>query len=147
MLHDKDIAVVGMSCVFPKAANLKQYWANLVNAVDAVGSPPPGRWAGCSNFTRPADHEAFISCSRGGYLDFEVALDPVAYGIPPNLIRHGDPDQFFTLHLIDHALRDARIAEDNPLRRRTDVIVGQGGYPTDKHVEWALRSEHIESVL
>jgi acyl transferase domain-containing protein/phosphopantetheinyl transferase len=147
MVYEKAVAVVGMSCVFPKAANLKQYWANLVNAVDAVGSPPPGRWAGCSNFTRPADHEAFISCSRGGYLDFEVAIDPVAYGIPPHLIRHGDPDQFFTLHLIDHALRDARIAEDSPLRRRTDVIVGQGGYPTDKHVEWALRSEHIESVL
>jgi acyl transferase domain-containing protein/phosphopantetheinyl transferase len=147
MPSEKDVAVVGMSCVFPGASDLNQYWSNLVNAVDAVGDVPPGRWPGCSNFRRPADHEAFISCRRGGYLDFEVAIDPVAYGVQPNLIRHGDPDQFFALHLIDHALRDARVAEDSPLRRRTDVLIGQGGYPTDKHVEWALRSEHFETVL
>jgi acyl transferase domain-containing protein/phosphopantetheinyl transferase len=147
MSKEKDVALVGMSCVFPKAKNLKQYWSNLVNAVDAVGSPPPGRWSDCSGFRRCADHEAFLAGNRGGFLDSGLAIDVVAYGIPPHLVRHGDPDQFFTLHLIDHALRDARIADDSPLRKRTDVLIGQGGYPTDKHMEWALRSEHFESVL
>jgi acyl transferase domain-containing protein/phosphopantetheinyl transferase len=147
MFKEKDVALVGMSCIFPKARDLKQYWSNLVNAVDAVGSPPPGRWSDCSGFRRSADHEAFLAGNRGGFLDGDLAIDAVAYGIPPNLVRHGDPDQFFTLHLIDHALRDARIADDSPLRKRTDVLIGQGGYPTDKHMEWAFRSEHFEAVL
>ncbi|MBO0700521.1 MAG: hypothetical protein J2P46_19140, partial [Zavarzinella sp.] len=58
MVNDNDIAVVGMACVFPGAATLRQYWANIVNAVDAVGAPPPGRWRGAFNFGLPAEHEA-----------------------------------------------------------------------------------------
>jgi acyl transferase domain-containing protein/phosphopantetheinyl transferase len=147
MTTEKEIALVGMSCIFPRAKDLRQYWSNLVGAVDAVGSPPAGRWSDCSGFRRPSEHEAFLASDRGGFLDGDLTFDPLAYGIPPNLVRHGDPDQFFTLHLIDHALRDARVSEDNPLRKRTDVLIGQGGYPTDKHMEWALRSEHFETIL
>ncbi len=147
MVNEKDVALVGMACVFPKAANRKQYWANIVNAVDAIGEPPADRWRGCSNFRLPADHEAFIACNRGGYLPAEFRFDPVAYGVPPHLAVHGDPDQFFALHLIDHALRDAGVSEDNPVRARTDVILGRGGYPTDKHLEMGVRTECFESVL
>jgi acyl transferase domain-containing protein len=147
MVKDKDVAVVGMACVFPGAANLEQYWSNLVNGVDAVGRPPANRWPECSNFGRPADHDAFLPCDRGGYLGSGFTFDPVAYGIPPNLVRHGDPDQFLALHVIDQGLRDARVAEDSPLRRRTDVLVGGVGLPTDKHSEWGLRTEHFETVL
>jgi acyl transferase domain-containing protein/phosphopantetheinyl transferase len=147
MVNEKDIALVGMACVFPGAANRKQYWTNIVNAVDALGAPPADRWHGCSNFQLQADHEAFIATSRGGYLPAEFRFDPVAYGVPPHLAVHGDPDQFFTLYLIDYALRDAGVAEDNPVRARTDVILGRGGYPTDKHQEMGLRTECLESVL
>ncbi len=145
-MNDKDIALVGMACVFPKAANVKQYWANIVNAVDAVGVPPPERWRDCSNFQRAPDQEAYIASNRGGYLT-EVPFDPVAHGVQPHLAVHGDPDQFFALHLIACALADARIAEDNPVRARTDVILGRGGYPTDKHLEMALRTECFETAL
>jgi acyl transferase domain-containing protein/phosphopantetheinyl transferase len=147
MVNEKDVALVGMACVFPGAANRKQYWSNIVNAVDAIGAPPADRWRDSSNFRLPADHEAFIASNRGGYLNAEFRFDPVAYGVPPHLAVHGDPDQFFALHLIDQALRDAGIAEDDPVRARTDVILGRGGYPTDKHLEMGLRTECFESVL
>jgi acyl transferase domain-containing protein len=147
MVNDKDVALVGMACVFPRAANRKQYWANIVNAVDAIGAPPPGRWSGCPNFRLPPEHEAFVASDRGGYLPDEVSFDPVAYGVQPHLAAHGDPDQFFALHLIDHALRDAGVAEDSPVRARTDVILGRGGYPTDKHLEMGLRTHGFEAVL
>src|SRR5215469_18440577 len=110
MVSNKDVALVGMACVFPQAANLKQYWGNIVNAVDCIGDPPPGRWRDCSNFALPADHEAFITSNRGGYLPAEFVFDPVAYGVQPHLAVHGDPDQFLALHLIDGALGDAGIA-------------------------------------
>ncbi|HTU93494.1 MAG TPA: beta-ketoacyl synthase N-terminal-like domain-containing protein [Gemmataceae bacterium] len=147
MVKEKDVALVGMSCVFPRAANRKQFWANIVNAVDAIGAPPADRWRDCSNFRLPADHEAFIASNRGGYLPAEFRFDPVVYGVPPHLAAHGDPDQFIALHLIDHALRDAGVGEDDPVRARTDVILGRGGYPTDKHLEMGLRTECFETVL
>ncbi len=36
-----DVAVVGMACVFPGARDLRSYWQNIVDKVDAVGEPPP----------------------------------------------------------------------------------------------------------
>jgi acyl transferase domain-containing protein/phosphopantetheinyl transferase len=147
MNTDKDIAIVGMACVFPKAANIRQFWSNLVNGVDAIDSPPPGRWSDCRNFLLPAEHEAHLPSNRGGFLPAQLPFDPLPFGIPPNLVRHGDPDQFLMLRVIDSALRDAGIAEDSPLRQRTDVIIGRGGYFTGKLVEITLRAEAFDTVL
>ena len=30
-MTDRDIAVVGMACVFPESANMTAYWRNIVN--------------------------------------------------------------------------------------------------------------------
>jgi acyl transferase domain-containing protein/phosphopantetheinyl transferase len=147
MNNDNDIAVVGMACVFPKAANVRQFWSNLVNGVDAIDRPPPGRWQDRRNFDLPPDHEAFLPSNRGGFLPTELPFDPLPFGVLPNLARHGDPDQFLMLHVIDAALRDARIAEDSPLRKRTDVIIGRGGYLSGKLVEKTLRAELFDTVL
>lgn len=147
MSNEKDIAVVGMACVFPKAANLRQYWSNLVNGVDAIDHPPPGRWSDRRNFRLPSDHEAFLPSDRGGYLPTDLPFDPMPFGVPPNLPRHGDPDQFLMLHVLDAALRDAGVAEDSPLRRRTDVILGRGGYVTGKLAELTFRAEVFDIVL
>lgn len=147
MLNEKDIAIVGMACVFPMAENLRQYWSNLVNGVDAIGELPKRRWKDHPNFSLPRDHDAFIPCSRGGYLRDGFLFDPVPYGVLPNLVRYGDPDQFLMLHLVDHALRDAKIAEDDQVRERTDLIIGRGGYATGKLVELTLRAEMFETVI
>ena len=147
MNGEKDIAIVGMACVFPKAANLAQFWSNLANSVDAIDAPPPGRWSTCRNFTLPQGHEAFLPCNRGGFLPCDVLFDPLPFGVQPNLVRHGDPDQFLVLYIIDQALRDAGVADDSPRRRRTDVILGRGGYPTGKLVELMMRAELYGTML
>ncbi len=147
MTADKDVAIVGMACVFPGAANRRQYWSNLANGVDAIDAPPPGRWDRCANFRRPADHEAFIPSNRGGFLPADLHFDPVPFGVLPNLVRHGDPDQFFTMHVLDEALRDAGVGADSPLRKRTDVLIGRGGYPTGKLIELTLRAELYDMAL
>jgi acyl transferase domain-containing protein/phosphopantetheinyl transferase len=147
MSAEKDVAIVGMACVFPKAANLRQFWSNLANGVDAIDAPPPGRWSTCRNFALPAGHEAFLPCNRGGFLPTDLPFDPLPYGVQPNLVRHGDPDQFLMLHVIDQALRDAGVAEESPRRRRADVIIGRGGYPTGKLVELTMRAELCDTML
>lgn len=147
MVRDKDVAIVGMACVFPKANSLTEYWSNLANGVDAIDSLPPGRWSQHNNFRLSPKHEAFIPASRGGYLRDGFLFDPVPFGVLPNLVRHGDPDQFLMLHCIDEALRDAGVRADDPVRERTDLIIGRGGYATGKLVELTLRAEMFETVI
>ena len=36
------IAIVGISCLFPKADDLQAYWANIKNGVNAITPVPAG---------------------------------------------------------------------------------------------------------
>ena len=38
------IAIVGMSCMFPQAKDLSQYWDNIVHEVDCITDVPPSHW-------------------------------------------------------------------------------------------------------
>ena len=147
MNFEHDIAIVGMACIFPQAPDLRRYWANNVNAVDAIIEKPASRWREHDNWSLPRNHEAFLPCSKAGYLTDGVIFDPIRFGVVPNLVKHGDPDQFLMLEVIDKALRDAKIADDAPVRENTDVIIGRGGYATGKLIELSLRAELYENFL
>ena len=147
MMAEKDIAIVGMACVWPGARNLGQYWSNLVNGVDAIGDPPGGRWREHRNFEPGGNHDAPLAGKRGGFLPPDLLYDPLPHRVLPNLVRHGDADQFLMLEIVDRALKDAGIADEDPMRGNTDVIIGRGGYPTGKLSEMALRVEMIDAFL
>ena len=40
---ERDVAIVGMACIFPKAPDLARYWRNLRDGVDAITEVPAGR--------------------------------------------------------------------------------------------------------
>jgi len=142
-----DIAIVGMACVFPRAHGLKQYWSNLVNGVDAVTDVPSHRWTDVENFNLPAGHVARLPIKRGAFLPQGLTFDPLRFGIIPKAVQSGDPDEFLMLQMIDAALCDAKVADDAPVRERTDVIIGRGGYGTAKHGELTLRCESFHLFL
>jgi hypothetical protein len=39
-----DIAIIGMSCILPKAPHLQAYWQNILNKVNAITEIPADRW-------------------------------------------------------------------------------------------------------
>src|ERR1017187_6788994 len=39
-----DVAIVGMGCLLPKAPNVRAFWANILNKVDAIGEIPKERF-------------------------------------------------------------------------------------------------------
>src|SRR5262245_50184121 len=45
MSNPPQIAIVGMSGLYPAAASPEALWSNILARVDAAGEPPPGRWA------------------------------------------------------------------------------------------------------
>lgn len=146
-MTDGAAAIVGMACVFPRAANLRRYWRNLAGGVDAITPLPEGRWAGARNADLPEGAEARIPLSRGGFIPTPHRFDARGHGVMPRVARDGDPDQFLLLDVVADALADADIASDDPVRGDTDLIVGRGGYASNLMMEIYLRADGIERVL
>ncbi len=128
------------------AVDVRHFWRNIVNGVDSISEIPAGRWNHGHNQQFPPDHDAFVACSRGGFLPAEFRIDLARFGVFPHLIEEGDADQFLTLHIVDEALADAGIAADAPVRRRTDLVIGRGGHCTNRQLEVAMNTEVIPWV-
>ncbi len=144
---NRDIAVIGMACVFPRAADLAQFWENNVNAVDSITDIPAERWPDTDFSQLPEAHELWIPCTRGGFIPAEAHVDARKFGVMPQALQNGDPDQFIMLALNQQALDDAKVSEDDPIRRRTDVIIGRGGYTSLKMSENCLRADLVARVM
>lgn len=146
-MRRKDIAIVGLDCVFPGARSAREFWTNIVNEVDCISDRPAHRLPFERNTALPKDHIAYLATTRGGYLPADLSIDPLKFGIMPNAIKDGDADQFLMLKSIDAALADAGIAEKDPRRARTDVIIGRGGYPTYGQYQICFNAEWFDAFL
>lgn len=109
-----DVAIVGMAGIFPGAADLAGYWANVLAGVDAVTEVPPERWDPAV-YSKPAQW--------GGFLP-DVPFDALAYGIPPAALASIEPVQLLALEVAARALRDAGYSQRAFDREHTSVIFG-----------------------
>ncbi len=125
--NDKDIAIVGMSCIFPKAPDLHSYWANILAKVDAVGEPTEA-WD-VDRYYDPDDATGQkIYTKAGGFLGDLYAFDATSFGIMPNSVDGGEPDQFMALRVARDALADAGYLDNNYDHTNTGVILGHSTY-------------------
>ncbi len=121
-----DIAIVGMSALFPQAENLQVYWQNILNKVDAI-TKAPDNWA--LSFCDPQSTENDRIYTRlGGFLGELAEFNPLDFGIMPNSIDGGEPDHFLALRLASQALQDAGYLDKDFNRERTGIILGRGTY-------------------
>ncbi len=61
---DADVAVVGMSCFYPRSGNVTKYWENILGKVNAVTEVPGSHWDWRLYYN--ADPRARIKASRNG---------------------------------------------------------------------------------
>lgn len=121
------IAIVGMACLFPGAADLEGFWRNIVDGVDAISDVPPERWD--ARFYDPESRAVDrFYCRRGGFVDRDASFDPLAFGIVPNTVESIEPDQLLALKVGFEALRDAGYDRKAFARERSGVIIGRGNY-------------------
>ncbi len=116
------IAIIGMACIFPQAPDLASFWNNVVGCVDAVGEPAPN-W----------DAERYLQSGRiktpfGGYLKDLYRFDPREFGIMPNSMDGGEPDQFLALRVARDALLDAGYLGTAFDHTETGIILGHSTY-------------------
>ncbi|MBU6399042.1 MAG: SDR family NAD(P)-dependent oxidoreductase, partial [Verrucomicrobia bacterium] len=112
------IAVIGMSGRFPGAANLEEFWANLVAARDCVGQPPPER----------GDWSAFYDLAGqirwGGFMPDLDKFDAGFFGISPREAELMDPQQRIFLPAVWEAIENAGYDPHELSRRKTGLFAG-----------------------
>ncbi|MFO7706613.1 MAG: beta-ketoacyl synthase N-terminal-like domain-containing protein, partial [Desulfobacterales bacterium] len=121
--HQCPVAIVGMSCFFPKSAGLKAYWRLLRKGLDAITEVPASHWLKGDYYDPDPKRPDHVYCARGGFLP-PVDFDPSEFGIPPSALEATDSSQLLALAAAQHALEDAGLAVD---RSRTSVILGVTG--------------------
>jgi len=122
-----DIAITGMACIFPGAANLNEFWRNITAGRDAISEVPPGRWD--EVFYDPGSQAVErLYCNRGGFIDEHASFDAVRWGVMPVAAKASEPDQLLMLEVADRALRDAGCGDGDFAREKSGVILGRGGY-------------------
>ncbi len=112
-VETQDIAVIGMSCRFPQANSLAEYWRLLESGVDAVTD---GR----------RDVEDLPNI-RGAFVDGIQWFDSRFFRIAPIEARMMDPRQRMMLETSWEALEDAGISPESLRGSSTGVYAGVGG--------------------
>ncbi|MEJ8651587.1 SDR family NAD(P)-dependent oxidoreductase [Streptomyces sp. MS1.AVA.3] len=119
-----DIAIVGMACFYPGAADTARFWSNVVAGVDSVTEVPAERWdTGTYHDPDPARAGERTPSRWGGFLP-AIPFDALAHGIPPASLTGIDPVQLLALEAAAKALADAGYADRDFDRTRTSVVFG-----------------------
>ncbi|MGL4304510.1 MAG: beta-ketoacyl synthase N-terminal-like domain-containing protein, partial [Mycobacteriaceae bacterium] len=117
-----DIAIVGMSAIFPGAPDLESYWANIVSGKDSVTEVSTNRWDPAVYYSPDGDGTK-TSSKWGGFLP-EIDFDPLRFGIPPSSLSNIEPVQLLALEAADRALAHAGYSGKNVDKSRISVIFG-----------------------
>ena len=113
---DQPVAVVGMACRLPGAADPEAFWRMLRDGRDAVRDVPPGRWA--------IEEEHPDLPRRACFLDEVDGFDASFFGIAPREAAAMDPQQRLALELSWEALEDAGIVPGRLAGRPVAVHMG-----------------------
>lgn len=115
------VAVIGMSCRFPGAETIGEYWQLLVEGRDAIGEVPAGRWDADHFYDPDLATPGKMNTRWGGFLSQVDQFDPLFFGISPREAVQMDPQQRLMLELAWEALADA--GQDSVRLRGTETGV------------------------
>ncbi|WP_201776547.1 type I polyketide synthase [Allosalinactinospora lopnorensis] len=110
------VAVIGLSCRLPKAADPDAFWKLLRDGTSAVTEVPHGRWDTGSS-TGPG-------VFAGGLLNDADRFDADFFGISPGEAAAMGPQQRLMLELSWEVLENARIVAADLRGTRTGVFIG-----------------------
>jgi acyl transferase domain-containing protein/acyl carrier protein len=134
------IAIVGLGCRFPRAADPRQFWQVLRDGVDCVGEVRADRRKNF-DFEQDPALRGKEGLRRGGFLDRVDLFDPHFFRISPREAVRMDPQQRLMLEVVWEALEDAGQCVKRLARSRVGVFVG---VMNADHAHLNLR--HLQSV-
>lgn len=121
------VAIIGIGCLFPKAADRLTFWSNVLAGTDAIGPVPASHFNPTDYLNSDPKAPDCIYTARGGFLD-PVDFPPLEFGITPSSLEATDPTQLLGLWVARAALHDAGYDSTRVFdRSRASVILGVTG--------------------
>lgn len=124
---EEPIAIIGMSCMFPKANDLETYWENILQKVDAIEEIPKEQFDWKLIYDQDPLAKDKISSRWGGFLK-DIPFDPSVYGIPPSSLASVDPMQLIILEVTRAALHDAGYQNRPFPKERSSIVLANAGH-------------------
>ncbi|AJQ95774.1 SDR family NAD(P)-dependent oxidoreductase [Gynuella sunshinyii] len=154
-VNQRDVAIIGLAGRYPGAADLSEFWQNLLDGVDSVTEIPADRWP-LEDFYRPDKTPGFSYSKWGGFIEEIDAFDPLFFAISPREAESIDPQERLFLQEVWHALEDAgyspqRLQEcsrgEQPRDHQTGVYVGvtSGQYQLLSAQDWGRGERRLSS--
>jgi amino acid adenylation domain-containing protein len=110
MSHSDAIAVIGMSCRFPGARNIQQFWDNLKNGIESVSRFSDKELTEAGVLPSQLNHPDYV---RSGFvLEDEDLFDASFFGYSPREAEIMDPQQRLFLETAWEALEDGGYASE-----------------------------------
>ncbi|BBM84392.1 type I polyketide synthase [Candidatus Uabimicrobium amorphum] len=116
------VAVIGMSCRYPGAANVKELWENVLAKRQHFRKFPEKRMPVASYCNDNPQVEDTTSLDMAAFID-NWSLDLTKWRIPQQTYESTDPVHWLALDLAEQALRRINI-QDQKLREKTAVYIG-----------------------
>jgi len=122
------VAIIGIGCMFPKAANLNEFWSNIRGSVDAITEMPDTHWHPDDYHDEDPGAPDKTYGRRGGFLE-TIDFNPMEFGISPRDVEATDTSQLLGLAVAKRALQDAGYPADGDRfdRDRCSVLLGVTG--------------------
>ncbi|MEJ2619600.1 MAG: beta-ketoacyl synthase N-terminal-like domain-containing protein, partial [Candidatus Thiodiazotropha sp.] len=109
-----EVAVIGMSGLFPGAATTDEFWQNLCDAKNAITEVPSNRWREFSGWYNPNPGNQGTSSSKvGGFIDEIDHFDHDYFKISRADAELMDPHQRLMLQEAIRALDNAALISDH----------------------------------
>ncbi|SKA37264.1 Acyl transferase domain-containing protein [Chitinophaga eiseniae] len=124
---DEKIAVIGMGCRFPGAADSPAaFWELLQQQRSGVTVVPEDRWPVDRYYSTDEDETGKMYTRHGGFIAQADQFDPVFFGISPREAAAMDPQQRLLLEVCWEAMEHAGIRPSSLRGTDTGVFVGLG---------------------
>lgn len=119
-----DVAIIGISGRFPKAANMQEFWENLKNGKDCISEIPGELWD-YQEFFDPVRGKDGKSYSKwGGFMDDIDKFDALFFQMSNLEAESIDPQERLFLQTVYHTLNDAGYTRESMQASRVGVYVG-----------------------
>lgn len=122
--NSDDIAIIGISGMFPQASDLDEFWDNMISNRNTVTTIPEDRWDWREYYKKSADDNNKTNIIWGGFMKDIDKFDAEFFGINPREAKHMDPQQRVMLQLAWNVIEDAGYDPRKMAGSRTGVFIG-----------------------
>jgi len=123
---NEPIAIIGMSCRFPKAENINEFLSILERGANCISDIPLERWDNDQYYDADEDAPGKLYIKQLGFIDNIKNFDADFFNISPREAKFMSPHLRIFIETSYHALEDANLSLDALKGSYTGVFVGCG---------------------